>query len=71
MRFLKRFLAFWYDFIVGDAWEVAVGVVAFLLALYVGLHYASSGLDGYAAVLLPVAVMALLSYSLWRARKTG
>jgi hypothetical protein len=71
VRYVKGFFAFWYDFIVGDAWEVAAGVVVFLLALYFGLHYASSGLDGYAAVLLPVAVMALLSYSLWRASKTG
>ena len=30
MRFLVRFLRFWYDFIVGDAWEIAAGVVAVL-----------------------------------------
>ena len=70
MSYVKGFFAFWYDFIVGDAWEVAAGVVALLLALYIGLHYASPGLDAYVAVLLPVAVMALLSYSLWRASKT-
>ena len=26
MNFIKRFLAFWYDFIVGDDWVVAAGV---------------------------------------------
>ena len=30
MRFLVGFLRFWYDFIVGDAWEIAAGVVAVL-----------------------------------------
>ena len=37
MNFIKRFLAFWYDFIVGDAWEVAAGVVA-VLGIGAGLH---------------------------------
>ena len=30
MRFLVRFLRFWYDFIVGDAWEIGAGVVVVL-----------------------------------------
>jgi predicted ATPase len=34
------------------------------------INHAPTGFDGYAAVLLPVAVMALLSFSLWRASKT-
>ena len=36
MRFLVRFLRFWYEFIVGDAWEIAAGVVA-VLGIGVGL----------------------------------
>ena len=33
MNYLKRFFAFWYDFIVGDDWTVAAGVViAFALS---------------------------------------
>jgi hypothetical protein len=27
MKFLKDFGAFWYDFIIGDDWKIAVGVV--------------------------------------------
>ena len=27
MKYITGFFAFWYDFIVGDAWEVAAGVV--------------------------------------------
>ena len=30
MRFLVTFSRFWYEFIVGDAWEIAAGVVAVL-----------------------------------------
>ena len=30
MRWITQFAAFWYDFIVGDDWVVAVGVVAAL-----------------------------------------
>ena len=71
MKYIKGFFAFWYDFIVGDAAEVAVGVIVSLVALYLLLHYAGSGLDAYAAILLPAAIMALLGYSLWRVRKTG
>jgi hypothetical protein len=36
MRFLVSFLRFWYEFIVGDAWEIAAGVVA-VLGIGVGL----------------------------------
>jgi hypothetical protein len=31
MGFITGFLRFWYDFIVGDAWEIAAGVVAVLV----------------------------------------
>jgi hypothetical protein len=33
MRYVKGFFAFWYDFIVGDAWEVAVGVGTSLVVI--------------------------------------
>jgi hypothetical protein len=31
MRFLYGFFRFWYDFIVGDDWRLAAGVVAVLV----------------------------------------
>ena len=39
MRFVTGFFRFWYDFVVGDAWEIAAGIVAVLAvgALLVGL----------------------------------
>ena len=64
MSFIHRFLMFWYDFIVGDDWVVAVGVVV-LLAL-TGL-LAQASLHSIAWVLLPVGVVVVLAISLSRA----
>jgi hypothetical protein len=30
IRLLRGFFQFWYDFIIGDCWEIAAGVVAIL-----------------------------------------
>jgi hypothetical protein len=32
MRFIRAFGRFWYDFIVGDDWRIAAGVVVVLAA---------------------------------------
>ena len=64
MTKIRSFLAFWYDFIVGDDWRVAAGVVL-ALALTAGL--AHSGLNAW--WLLPVAAAALLGYSVHRATR--
>lgn len=61
---LRAFLAFWYDFVVGDDWLVAAGVV-----LALGLTYALAGSTASAWVVLPVAVVVLLPLSLWRAAR--
>jgi hypothetical protein len=67
MRYLTDFLAFWYDFIVGDDWTVAVGVV---IALIVTALLARNSVPAW--WLLPLAVVALLGASVWRvARKAG
>ncbi|MHB1444456.1 MAG: hypothetical protein ACYCTI_00805 [Acidimicrobiales bacterium] len=63
---LKTFYDFWYDFIVGDDWRVAIGVVA-ALAITWGISRSSFP----AWWLVPVAVVLLLPYSLWRAVRTG
>ena len=61
---LRAFGAFWYDFVIGDDWQVAVGVVA-ALALTFGLGRA--GLPAW--WVLPLAVVLLLPYSLYRATR--
>jgi hypothetical protein len=61
-----RFLHFWYDFVVGDDWTVAVGVV---IALVVTALLAGAGIAAW--WLLPVAVVLLLGLSLRRASRSG
>jgi len=62
---LRAFAAFWYDFVVGDDWLVAVGVVASLF-----LTYELSRTSVPAWWLLPLVLALLLPFSLWRgARK--
>jgi hypothetical protein len=64
MKCVVAFLRFWYDFIVGDDWRVAVGIgVAIgLTALLVG-----AGLSAW--WLMPLAVVGTLFASLWRATR--
>jgi hypothetical protein len=63
---LRAFAAFWYDFVVGDDWVIAVGVVLGLLGTYLLSH------AGVAAWwLLPLLVAVLLPVSMWRAVRRG
>ncbi len=61
MRWAKKFLWFWYDFIVGDDWVVAVGAAA---ALFLLKELVRRGINAW--WMLPPAVAALLGVSLWR-----
>jgi hypothetical protein len=60
-RALRGFARFWWDFVVGDDWRIAVGVVA-ALAVTAGL----SALGIPAWWFLPVAVLVVLALSLRR-----
>lgn len=64
MSFVRRFLAFWYDFVVGDDWVVAVSVVVLLVAAGALAH---ANLHASAWVLMPVGVVIALAISLRRA----
>jgi hypothetical protein len=55
------FVRFIWDFVVGDDWRIAVGVI---LALAVTAIVAGSIAAWW---VLPVAVAGLLGYSVWRA----
>lgn len=61
---LRGFGAFWYDFVVGDDWRVAVVVVLALAATY-GVSRSTVP----AWWIMPLAVVLILPVSLWRARK--
>jgi hypothetical protein len=61
IRRIRAFLDFWYDFVIGDDWRVATGVVVALALTFVVTR---SGAPGW--WVLPVAVVILLPLSLWR-----
>ena len=64
MNFVKRFLAFWYDFVVGDDWAVAAGVVVLLAATGA---FVQANVNSAAWLLMPVGVVLVLAISLRRA----
>jgi hypothetical protein len=63
LRALKSFGAFWYDFVIGDDWQVAA-LVVFALALTAVLTHVA-GLNAW--WLLPLVAFAALAWSLRRA----
>jgi hypothetical protein len=66
MTHLRAFALFWYDFVVGDDWRIAVGVV---IALALTAIVAAAGLPTW--WLLPLLVAAILVASTRRARRIG
>ena len=64
MRYVGRFGKFWYDFVVGDDWRVAVAVVAAVVLVTVA---ADAG--HHLWWFLPLAVTAALGRSLVRATR--
>jgi hypothetical protein len=64
MKWLRSFWDFWYDFVVGDDWVVAAGVVGGLAVTYA---VSRSGVPAW--WLLPLCLAVLLPLSLWRAAR--
>ncbi len=61
MKFLKAFGQFWYDFIIGDDWKIAVAVVLALGVLLVAMVtdlFGDTGLTllGGAAIVIAFAI---------------
>ncbi len=71
MRAIKAFFAFWYDFIVGDAWEVAAGVLIALVLLFLGDRLLDHTVSTAGVILFPLAIVTLLMFSIWRVRNSG
>jgi hypothetical protein len=63
-RAIRAFGHFWWEFLVGDTPELFVGVLV-ILGL-VALVCRDPALRTVAAALLPLAVVGLLSASIWR-----
>lgn len=66
MRYLISFAAFWYDFVVGDDWRVAAGVIAALAATALLVR-----VEIPAWWIMPLAVILLLASSLWRVARAA
>jgi len=64
VRYLRSFARFWWNFIVGDDWRVAAGLVVAFVLTWVLTHH---GVNAW--WLLPAAVVLLLADSL--RRETG
>ncbi len=62
MKPVKAFALFWWDFIVGDDWRMAAGVIVLFAVTALLAHRSVS-----AWWLPPLGVIGLLSYSLARA----
>jgi hypothetical protein len=66
VRRIRAFGLFWWDFVVGDDWLTAAGVV---LAIGATAALVAGGVDAW--WLVPAAVAALLWLSLRRAARTA
>jgi len=62
MRRIRAFGQFWWDFVVGDDWRAAAGIV---LAIGATASLVAGGVDAW--WLMPIAVAAILWLSLRRA----
>jgi hypothetical protein len=62
MRRLEALLRFAWDFVVGDDWRIAAGVILALAATAL-----ASGISLSAWWILPLAVVVMLGFSVWRA----
>lgn len=58
MKWLAHFGKFWYDFLIGDDWRLAVGVVITISSVFFVAHH---GVNGW--WLLPIGVALILVIS--------
>ncbi len=66
MGFVVGFVRFWYDFVVGDDWTVAGGVI---VALAIAALLAQEHVVEW--WWMPLAIAALLTVSIWRAARSA
>ena len=65
MKYVTGFFRFWYDFIVGDDWTIALVVV-----IAVCITAALAQVTSAAWIVIPLAVATVLALSVWRVART-
>jgi hypothetical protein len=68
MKYVTGFLYFWYDFIVGDAWEIALGVVVTMAIIGV-LIRSQPDMAEMLGPVLAAALIVITGGSLWWERR--
>lgn len=63
MKLIRAFGQFWYDFIIGDDWKIAVGVIVALIIIFLGMTSGALG-DSALAVLGGAVIVTLFVVSL-------
>jgi hypothetical protein len=67
MGYLRAFVAFWYDFLIGDRPELFVGSIGVLAVVWIAIQM---GLGPTAAGgLLAILVLSLAGLSIWSATR--
>jgi hypothetical protein len=67
MGYLRAFVAFWYDFLIGDRPELFVGSIGVLAVVWIAIQM---GLGPTAAgALLAILVLSLAGLSIWSATR--
>jgi hypothetical protein len=66
MKYVSGFFRFWYDFIVGDDWTIAVVVI-----IAVAVTALLAQITSAAWIVLPLAVAATLAFSVWRVARAS
>ena len=66
MGYIRAFFTFWYDFLIGDDWGIAAGVVVVMLVTALCAHRLDATL---AAAVLLIGVLLTTSVALYRAAR--
>lgn len=68
MRYVRAFFRFWYDFLVGDRWELFVGPIAALLLAWLATRAGAPALATGALLFVLIAAVGGMSIG-WALRR--